>query len=85
MSIEIFRRPRQPKLKFFSKIFIYAWILMFDPSKCSSWQTTLIFEAKNQVFIEKVKKKFKNNFGFLKNSHRPLKIGAAARRPKIFF
>ena len=58
---------RWPKLKFFSKIFIWAWILMFDPSKRPSWQTTLIFE---------VKKSLKNNFWFLKNSHNPLKIGA---------
>ena len=39
----------------------------------------------NQVFIEKVKKSLKNNFGFLKNSHRPLKIGGAARQPRNFF
>ena len=37
----------------------------------------------NQVFIEKVKKSLKNNFGF-KNSHRPLKIGAAARQNQKF-
>ena len=32
-----------------------------------------------------MKKSLKNNFGFLKNSHRPLKIGAAARRPQKKF
>ena len=39
----------------------------------------------NQVFIEKVKKSLKNNFGYLKNSHRPLKIGGAARQPQNIF
>ena len=39
----------------------------------------------NQVFIEKVLKKLKNNFGFLKNSHRPLKIGTTAHRPQNCF
>ena len=38
---------RWPKSKFCSKIFIWAWILMFAPSKHSSWQTTLIIEVKH--------------------------------------
>ena len=40
----------------------------------------------NQVFFyKKVKKSLKNNFGFLKNSYRPLKIGAAAHLPRKIF
>ena len=83
MSVMTFRGPKQPKsILFLSKILIYVWIFMFDPSKCSSWQTTLIFDAKQPSFDWK---SLTNNFGFLKNSHRPLEIGTIAHRPQHFF
>ena len=62
MSVATFRGLRQSKSKFCSKIFIYAWIVMFDPSKHSSWQTTLTFEVKQTSFEWKCEKKSEKQF-----------------------
>ena len=42
-------RLRTQKWNICSKIFIYALILMFDPSKCSSHKTALIYELKQAI------------------------------------
>ena len=49
---------KEAKLNFPSKIFIYGLILMFDPSKCSFWQTVLIYDLINARINEKSWKKF---------------------------
>ena len=50
---------KEAKLNFPSKIFIYGLILMFDPSKCSFWQTVLIYALINARIYEKSWKKIK--------------------------
>ena len=74
--------PRHP---FFSKIFIYASILMFDPSKCLFYIPALIYGVKEPRYIEKLLKSRKNKFWISKNSYSDLEKDCMPWKWKKYF